>query len=140
MKLSQALPQEISLQLSDGKTYQFSDFHLNAQAAVEERYGISLTGDEGMNNDLGTFLAASMPKPSVMRFVAWQLLRKHHRDLGEEDVGFLITLENQTDVLKTITLSIVNSLPIPDAKKKEMAVEMEEKVQAAKDSLRIIGP
>lgn len=133
MQLQQILIPDITLVLADGNKYTFSRLHLNAQAAIMGQYGVSLSGsgDESEDGslDLGTFLTFSLRKPDVLRFVAWQLLRRYHNDITEEEVGYLITLEKQTEVFKTVTLSIFNSLPIPEDKKKEIADEAEVEIK-----------
>ena len=148
LTLAQALPQDQVLVLADGKKYTFSEFHLNAQAAMQERYGVEFiptmqdltSADVGPSsaigiNDLGTFLAKNATKPAVMRFITWQLLRKYQRDLTEEDVGYLITMTNMADILQVITMSIVSSMPIPDEKKKELTDDLAKEVLKAKKSL-----
>ena len=140
LTLAQALPQDPVVKLADGNKYTFSEFHLNAQAAVQDKYDVSFTASQepsaatgGSNpGDLGAFLAKNSMKPDVLRFIAWQLLRKYQRDLTEEDVGYLITMENMTDVLQAVSMSIVNSMPLPADKKKELMVSLEEKVTQAK--------
>ena len=127
MKLSDVLTQDNQIVI-DGKTYTFSDLHLNAQAAIEEKYGIALLGlMEGVFDEQGDpvtgfqhLLFRCQTDTSTMRFVAWQLLRKYHRDITEEDVGYMITLENQLQVLKTIIICITRALPLESEKKREM--------------------
>ena len=126
MRLSQAIPQGATLELADGNTYTFSTLNLNAQAAVEDKYGITLIGESQGRVGLDVFLSEYLPKTTTLRFIAWQLLRQHHRDLEEEDVGYLINAENQGLVLRAVMLAIANSLPIPDEKKKEVEAAMDE--------------
>lgn len=126
MKLSEAIPQEQTLMLGDGNRYTFSGLHLNAQAAVEDRYGLTLIGESDGRIGLDIFLTEYLPKTTTLRFLAWQLLKKHHRDLDEEDVGYLINADNQAKVLQTVMMAIANSLPIPDDKKKEIGKVMDE--------------
>ena len=126
MRLSQAIPQGTRLELADGNTYTFSTLNLNAQAAVEDKYGITLIGESQGRVGLDVFLSEYLPKTTTLRFIAWQLLRQHHRDLEEEDVGYLINAENQGLVLWAVMLAIANSLPIPDEKKKEVEAAMDE--------------
>lgn len=126
MRLSQAIPQETELVLADGNKYKFSGLNLNAQAAVEDKYGITLIGESDGRVGLDVFLTEYLPKTTTLRFIAWQLLRKHHRNLEEEDVGYLISPDNQSLVLRAVMLAIANSLPIPDEKKKEVETAMDE--------------
>jgi hypothetical protein len=126
MRLSQAIPAETSIVLADGQRYIFSGLNLNAQAAVEEKYGITLIGETDGRVGLDVFLSEMLPKTSTLRFISWQLLRKHHRDLEEEDVGYLISPDNQGQVLHAVMLAIANSLPISDDKKKEVEIAMGE--------------
>lgn len=126
MRLSQAIPQGTTLELADGNRYTFSSLNLNAQAAVEEKYGITLIGETDGRVGLDVFLTEYLPRTSTLRFLAWQLLKQHHRELDEEDVGYLIDAENQGLVLRAVMMAIANSLPIPDEKKKEVESAMDE--------------
>lgn len=139
MRLSQAIPQDTKITLADGNEYAFSALNLNAQAAVEDKYGITLIGESDGRVGLDVFLSEYLPRTTVLRFLAWQLLRKHHRDLSEEDVGYLISPENQSHVLRAIMLSIANSLPIPDEKKKEVESAMDAAL-APLQALATTGP
>ena len=90
MKLQEALPQEAVLTLADGKNYTFSEFHLNAQSAIEERYNMSfvaLNGEDSQRVGYEFFLNdLLLKKVGVWKFLAFQLLRYRHRDITEEDI------------------------------------------------------
>lgn len=119
MKLVEALPQEQTLMLGDGKTYTFSEFHLNAQAAVEDKYGFSLLGtDSDGSVGFSTFLSKYLTQTRTWRFLAHQLLKKHHKELTEDEVGYLITPDNQIKVFQILMRQFVNSFPVPDEQKK----------------------
>lgn len=126
MRLSQAIPQDTSMVLADGNKYTFSGLNLNAQAAIEDKYGITLIGENDGRVGLDVFLTEYLPKTTTLRFLAWQLLKRHHRELEEEDVGYLISPDNQGLVLRAVMMAIANSLPIPDEKKKEVESAMDE--------------
>ena len=134
--LQDFLPQPTQVKLADGKSYTFSELHLNAQSAIQKRFGIKLMSEQLKKDERGGVVKGLDGKPlnisgvellfdmcrddpDTLQFVAWQLMLKHHRNLTEEDVGYLITLANFVTVLTTIIGSVLNSLPIPDEKKKE---------------------
>ena len=123
MKLSEALPQDVVLQLADGKNYKFSEFHWNAQAAVEKRYGISFVGDnvgsaeapQPVRSGFDIFVNDYLAKETeAWRFLVFQLLRKHHSFLKEEDIGFLVTPKNQEEVCKVAFEKFIESFPLPE--------------------------
>ena len=118
MKLAEILPREQGVVLNDDQTYTFSTMHLNAQAAIEEKFGMEFLSGDSMSLEL---FFGSLAKSASLRFVAHQLLLKNHPDITETQVGYLISPVNQALVLRAVVLSIANSLPIPEEKKKEVA-------------------
>jgi hypothetical protein len=125
MRLANALPQPMTITLADGNPYQFSDFHLNAQAMLEERYNISLLNtDKDGRSGFELFTAEYMTKTATWRFLAYLLMKKHHRNITEEEVGYLITPTNLEMVCKVVMHQFLSSFPLPEDQKKIIMAEL----------------
>lgn len=121
-------PQGLSarVKLADGKEYQLSELHLNAQSAVKERFGICLFEVDAKGHTPGAarLIDGIRSDPDMLRFMVWQLLLQSNRNLTEQDVGYLVTLSNQLQAVNAVIHAIALSMPIPDSGKKDRAGEL----------------
>ena len=141
-KLVYFLPQDTSIRIAD-KEYQLSEMHLNAQAAIEQEYGLDLMGLSGVTGDLGKLIELVQTNIKALRFVLYQLMLRSMTDCGrkppsffEDELGYHLNPSMYPEILVKILMCITNSLPAADEKKKLLADQVKA-IQAAMETIGI---